>query len=376
MATTSSDRRDAPLVDLALHQISKRFGDLTVLDDLSLDVYKGELCCLLGPSGCGKTTTLKIVAGFLAPEAGTVRLAGQDITDRPPQKRNVGLVFQNYALFPHMNVFDNVAYGLRRRKQPQAEVQRRVAEILGLVQLSGYEARRIHELSGGQQQRVALARALVIEPQLLLLDEPLSNLDARLRADMREEIRRIQRTLDITTVYVTHDQEEAMSIADRVVIMNRGRIEQIGPPRTIYEQPANRFVADFVGRVNFLPGRIAGDELVLLGQHCPLRRSEWPEGSALVCAIRPERVQIRSTDSTFGGIVQETTYIGATVRYRVEVEVPQAGEVVLDVQVPSPQAVYQPGDRVGLEIRLEDVHLFRDRVVEDEQAPSRLQDAT
>jgi ABC-type Fe3+/spermidine/putrescine transport system ATPase subunit len=374
VATTSSDWRDAPLVDLALRQISKRFGDLTVLDDLSLDVYKGELCCLLGPSGCGKTTTLKIVAGFLEPEAGTVHLAGQDITDRLPQKRNVGLVFQNYALFPHMNVFDNVAYGLRRRKQPQAEVQRRVAEILRLVQLSGYEARRIHELSGGQQQRVALARALVIEPQLLLLDEPLSNLDARLRADMRDEIRRIQRALDITSVYVTHDQEEAMSIADRVVIMNRGRIEQIGPPRTIYEQPANRFVADFVGRVNFLPGRIAAGELVLLGQCYRLPQHEWPEGSALVCAIRPERVQIQAADSTFGGIVQETTYIGATVRYRVKVELPQAGEVVLDVQVPSPQAVYRPGDRVGLEIRLEDVYLFRDRIVQEGLALSRLQD--
>jgi putative spermidine/putrescine transport system ATP-binding protein len=363
VATTSSDRRDAPLVDLALRQISKRFGALTVLDDLSLDVYKGELCCLLGPSGCGKTTTLKIVAGFLEPEAGAVRLAGQEITHRPPQKRNVGLVFQNYALFPHMNVLDNVAYGLRRRKRPPAEIQSRVAEMLRLVQLSGYEARRIHELSGGQQQRVALARALVIEPQLLLLDEPLSNLDARLRADMRDEIRRIQRALDITTVYVTHDQEEAMSIADRVVIMNRGRIEQIGPPRAIYEQPANRFVADFVGRVNFVPGRIAGGELVLLGKHYRLPRSEWPEGSALVCAIRPERVQIRAADSAFGGIVQETTYLGATVRYRIKVGVPQAGDVVLDVQVPSPQAIYRQGDRVGLEIRLEDVYLFRDRIV-------------
>jgi spermidine/putrescine ABC transporter ATP-binding subunit len=356
--TTSSDRRDAPLVDLALHQISKRFGDLTVLDALSLDVYKGELCCLLGPSGCGKTTTLKIVAGFLEPEAGAVHLAGQEITNRPPQKRNVGLVFQNYALFPHMDVFDNVAYGLRRRKRPQAEIRSRVAEILRLVQLSGYEARRIHELSGGQQQRVALARALIIEPQLLLLDEPLSNLDARLRADMRDEIRRIQRTLDITTVYVTHDQEEAMSIADRVVIMNRGRIEQIGSPRTIYERPANRFVADFVGRVNFMPGRIAGDELVLLGKRFRLSRSEWPDGSVLVCAIRPERVQIQAAGSALGGEVQETTYVGATVRYRIRVEWPQAGGLVLDVQVPSPQATYQPGDRVGLEIRLEDVYVF------------------
>jgi ABC-type Fe3+/spermidine/putrescine transport system ATPase subunit len=294
----------------------------------------------------------------LAPEAGTILLAGEEILHRPPQKRNVGLVFQNYALFPHMNVFDNVAYGLRRRKRRRDEVLARVADILRLVQLSGYERRRVHELSGGQQQRVALARALIIEPELLLLDEPLSNLDARLRADMRDEIHRIQRALDVTTIYVTHDQEEALSIADRVVIMNQGRIEQIGTPRTIYEQPANRFVADFVGRVNFLPGRIAGGELVLLGKHYRLAHCDWPAGSSLVCAIRPERVQIRAAPSTLGGIVQETTYIGATVRYRVMVEVPQAGEVVLDVQVPSPQAVYQPGDRVGLEIRLEDLYLF------------------
>jgi ABC-type Fe3+/spermidine/putrescine transport system ATPase subunit len=358
VATKGPERRNTPLVDLALRQISRRFGDLTVLDALSLDVYKGELCCLLGPSGCGKTTTLKIIAGFLEPEAGSVWLAGQEITSQPPQKRNVGLVFQNYALFPHMNVFDNVAYGLRRRGRPRDEIRSRVAEILRLVQLSGYEARRIHELSGGQQQRVALARALIIEPQLLLLDEPLSNLDARLRTDMRDEIRRVQRALDITTVYVTHDQEEAMSIADRVAIMNQGRIEQIGSPRTIYERPVNRFVADFVGRVNFVSGRVVGGELLLLGKRCPLPQGTWPEGTALVCAVRPERVQIQVPAASIGGIVQNVTYVGAMVRYQVRVELPQDEEIVLDVQVPSPQATHRLGDRIGLDIRLQDVHLF------------------
>ncbi len=360
MAATRSDSGNAPLVDLALRRIRMRFDALTVLDDLSLDVFKGELCCLLGPSGCGKTTTLKIVAGFLEPEAGTVHLAGTEITNRPPQQRNVGMVFQNYALFPHMNVRDNVAYGLRRRRRPRAEIERRVNDILRLVQLSGYGPRRIHELSGGQQQRVALARALIIEPQLLLLDEPLSNLDARLRADMRNEIRRIQRALDITTVYVTHDQEEAMSIADRVVIMNRGNIEQIGPPRLIYEHPANRFVADFVGRVNLLRGQIEGSALFLLGRRLPLPKGEWSEGTTCACAIRPERIRTGHPDAPISGTVRDVIYMGATVRYRVAVDVPPVGETILDVEVRSPEAIHASGDRVGLTIEPEDVHLFAD----------------
>ena len=360
MGTQGSERRDPSLVDLALYQVSRGFGDLPVLEALSLDVYKGELCCLLGPSGCGKTTTLKVIAGFLAPEAGAVTLAGADITHLPPQKRNVGLVFQNYALFPHMNVHDNVAYGLRRRHRPKDEIRSRVAEILRLVQLSGYETRRIHELSGGQQQRVALARALIIEPQLLLLDEPLSNLDARLRTEMRDEIRRIQRTLDITTVYVTHDQEEAMSIADRIVIMNQGRIEQIGSPRAIYGRPANRFVADFVGRVNFVLAMVVDGELWLLGERHPLPQRDRLRSGAVVCAIRPERLRIQASDAPIHGVVQDTIYLGATVRYRVRVILPQAADLVLDVQVPSPQAVHQPGDRVGLSVRMQDVQLFGD----------------
>jgi ABC-type Fe3+/spermidine/putrescine transport system ATPase subunit len=354
-----------------LQRISKRFGELTVLDDMSLEVYKGELCCLLGPSGCGKTTTLKIVAGFLAPEAGTIRLAGEEILHCPPQKRNVGLVFQNYALFPHMNVFDNVAYGLRRRKRPKGEVLARVADILRLVRLSGYERRRIHELSGGQQQRVALARALIIEPELLLLDEPLSNLDAQLRADMRDEIHRIQRALDVTTIYVTHDQEEALSIADRVVIMNEGRIEQIGSPRAVYEQPANRFVADFVGRVNLLMGEVVEGELVLLGRRYPIADAEWPEGATLLCAIRPECVRIRAAEGPVAGIVQEATYMGAMVRYRVRAELLREQDVMLEVKVPSPRATHQPGDRVGLDVQLPDVHVFP-----AEGTQSRLGDAS
>jgi len=357
MVSKGSSQPDPRLVDLELQHISKRLGHLAVVTDLSLNVGKGELCCLLGPSGCGKTTTLKMIAGLLEPDAGRVRLAGEDITRMPPQRRNVGMVFQNYVLFPHLNVYDNIAYGLRRRREPKATITLKVAEALSLVQLDGYEERRVHQLSGGQQQRVALARSLVIEPRLLLLDEPLSNLDARLRATMRDEIRRIQRMLSITTIYVTHDQEEAMSIADRIVVMNRGLIEQIGSPREIYEQPSTQFVTDFVGRVNFLTGEIAGGKLLILGKRFPISTKAWPEGTKIVCAIRPERVRIGDADASHvHATVKDATYFGAVVRYRVVVE----GEAVeLSVEVPSPQAIYAPGLRVGLDLRPEDVHLFR-----------------
>jgi len=360
MVSQSSEQPSTRLIDLELMNISKRFGDLEVIHNLSLDVYKGELCCLLGPSGCGKTTTLKIIAGFLEPNAGTVRLAGQDITNTPPQRRNVGMVFQNYALFPHMNVYDNVAYGLQRRKWPKARIKPKVAEALELVQLSGYKARRIHELSGGQQQRIALARALIIEPKLLLLDEPLSNLDARLRADMREEIRRIQRTLNITTVYVTHDQEEAMSISDRIVVMNQGIIEQIGAPREIYERPATQFVTDFIGRANFLRGKIAKGRLMLLGKDFPMTGQAWEEDTEVLCAVRPERVRMTAADpALLNGTVRSTTYFGAVVRYRVALDTIGSQDIELNVEMLSPQASYQPGQRIGLDFRLEDIHIFR-----------------
>ena len=360
MDSQHADRRNDGLVNLELRNICKRFDDQEVVSDLSLAVYKGELCCLLGPSGCGKTTTLKMVAGLLEPDAGAVILDGRDITHLPPQRRNVGLVFQSYALFPHMNVHDNVAYGLRRRKLPKGEIKTRVAEGLRLVRLGEYGKRRIHELSGGQQQRVALARALVIEPELLLLDEPLSNLDARLRADMRREIRRIQRALNITAIHVTHDQEEAMSIADRIVVMNQGVIEQIGSPREIYEEPATQFVADFIGEVNFLKGRVAGGELLLLGKRYPLPADRWLEGAELICSIRPERVRMeKDRPSLLLAVVSDVTYFGSMVRYHVAVEADDGSSLELNVELPSPQAVFTPGDEVGLDLRVEDMQLFR-----------------
>lgn len=360
MDSEDSNRQDSKLVDLELQHLYKRFGNLEVVSDLSLTVYKGELCCLLGPSGCGKTTALKIIDGLLEPDKGTVRLAGQDITRMPPQQRNLGMVFQNYALFPHMNVYDNVAYGLRRRRWTEAKIKAKVVEALHLVQLSDYEERRIHELSGGQQQRIALARSLVIEPKLLLLDEPLSNLDARLRANMRDEIRHIQRTLNITTIYVTHDQEEAMSIADRIAVMNRRLVEQIGPPREIYEQPATQFVADFIGRINFIHGRIVEGSLLLLGKRFPILSKEWPEGTEVICAIRPERLRIQQASSSLvNAIVQDATYFGAVVRYHVVLKSGDSEGTELNVEASYPWAAYEPGEQVGISLRFEDLHLFR-----------------
>ncbi|UCH42574.1 MAG: ABC transporter ATP-binding protein [Dehalococcoidales bacterium] len=358
MGTQSADTPRLSSVDLELRHIDKSFGDVEVLRDLSLNVDKGELCCLLGPSGCGKTTALNVINGLIEPDRGEVWLGGNDITHLSPQRRNLGMVFQSYALFPHLNVYDNVAYGLRRRRWSRSRIQPKVKQYLDLVRLGGYEERRVHELSGGQQQRIALARALVIEPTLLLLDEPLSNLDARLRADMRDEIRRIQRMLDVTTIYVTHDQEEAISIADRIMVMNQGVIEQVGSPREIYERPATRFVADFIGQVNFLTGVISSGWLWLMGRQFSLPTGEGPEGK-VICAIRPERLRVEESGSgLLQAQVEEVTYFGSVVRYRLAVKEVVDTDVILNVEVAGPLASHQLGDRVGLGFELEDLHIF------------------
>ena len=246
------------MADLSLNGLSKHYGDFYAVREVSLTIADGEFLVLLGPSGCGKTTTLRMVAGFIEPSAGHVRLAGQDVTLLPPWKRNAGMVFQSYALFPHMTVAQNVAFGLEMRKLPRADIDRRVEEALALVRLGGYGGRLPRQLSGGQQQRVALARALAIRPDVLLLDEPLSNLDAKLRQEVRVEIRELQRQLGLTTVMVTHDQEEALTMADRLVVMNEGSVRQVGSQRDLYERPADRFVAGFVGRTTFLAGSDRG----------------------------------------------------------------------------------------------------------------------
>lgn len=353
-----TDNAHTDIIDLSINNIRKTYGKTPVLDNVSLDVYNGELCCLLGPSGCGKTTSLRIIDGLLQPDEGTIRLSGRDITGMPAQKRNIGLVFQNYALFPNMSVFDNVAYGLRRRRVSVNDIKARVQRSLETVELAGFENRRIHEISGGQQQRVALARALVIEPALLLLDEPLSNLDARLRMEMRQEIKRIQKDLGITTVYVTHDQEEAMSLADRIVVMNNGRIEQIGSPREIYENPATLFVADFIGHCNFIEAEIDHGNIHIFGQNIPVNGEQLPEKTKVVCAIRPERIRLGTVDeSTLKGRIKDVVYFGSTLRYRIVIE-NAATSYELTAEVPASQAIFRADDIAGVEVRHDDMRFF------------------
>src|SRR5215216_1081631 len=309
------------MADLSLNGLSKHYGDFYAVREVSLTIADGEFLVLLGPSGCGKTTTLRMVAGFIEPSAGHVRLAGQDVTLLPPWKRNAGMVFQSYALFPHMTVAQNVAFGLEMRKLARADIERRVEEVLALVRLGGYGGRLPRQLSGGQQQRVALARALAIRPDVLLLDEPLSNLDAKLRQEVRVEIRELQRQLGLTTVMVTHDQEEALTMADRLVVMNEGSVRQVGSQRDLYERPADRFVAGFVGRTTFLAGTV----------EAPGRfRSDG--GLALACAggnpgraalsLRPERVEIglqprSGLDNCLSGTVEFVSYLGALIDIHV-----------------------------------------------------------
>ena len=275
---------------LILDHLTKYYGSHAAVDTLSLTVADGEFLVLLGPSGCGKTTTLRMIAGFVEASTGQVSLGGRDITREPPHRRNIGVVFQNYALFPHLSVFENVAFGLRRRKRPEAEIRTRVARALGLVRLDGFADRLPKQLSGGQQQRVAIARALVIEPDILLLDEPLSALDAKLRQEVRQELKALQRLLGIATILVTHDQDEAMSLGDRLVVMNAGRVEQIGSPQELYRQPASRFVAGFIGRGNFLEGTGAGDRFTT--RHGWTLQAAGPIDDVATVLIRPEAISL------------------------------------------------------------------------------------
>jgi putative spermidine/putrescine transport system ATP-binding protein len=308
---------------LELERLSKHFGHTVAVREVSLAVGDGEFVVLLGPSGCGKTTTLRMIAGFVSPTAGRVRLGGQDVTSLPPWKRNTGMVFQSYALFPHLTVAQNVAFGLEMRRVPKPDVAPRVAEALRLVRLEGLSERLPRQLSGGQQQRVALARALVIRPDVLLLDEPLSNLDAKLRETVRVEIRELQRQLGITTVMVTHDQEEALIMADRLVVMSEGAVRQVGTQQELYERPADRFVAGFVGRSNLLPGT-----MVKPG------RFETAGGIAVACvangvpgpgviALRPERLMLgpaaTGLDNRLSGRVELVSYLGSSIDVHVRV---------------------------------------------------------
>jgi putative spermidine/putrescine transport system ATP-binding protein len=309
---------------LELTGIQKRFGDVAAVHNFDLAAEAGEFVSFLGPSGCGKTTTLRMIAGFERPTAGTIVVNGTDITHKAPNQRNVGMVFQSYALFPNMTVADNVGFGLKVRKRSRDQIRKRVSELLELIHLPDKASRYPWQLSGGQQQRVALARALAIEPQVLLLDEPLSALDAKIRVSLRNEIRAIQRQLGITTVYVTHDQEEALSLSDRIVVMSEGRVEQIGTPFQIYNFPSTGFVARFVGTLNVLDAKVVdptAGTLVVAGQ--PIRAAQpisgGHAGDPITIALRPEIISLGARDglNNMNGVVDDVTFLGSIVRVRI-----------------------------------------------------------
>jgi spermidine/putrescine transport system ATP-binding protein len=320
--------RDA---DVRLVRVTKRFGNVLAVDGISVDIEGGEFFSLLGPSGCGKTTTLRMIGGFEHPDEGRIELAGTDVAGLPPHRRDVNTVFQSYALFPHLNVFDNVAYGLRRKRVPRDEIAGRVRKILDLVNLPGMEGRRATQLSGGQQQRVALARALVNEPRVLLLDEPLGALDLKLRKQMQLFLKSLQHEIGITFVYVTHDQDEAMTMSDRIAVMREGHIEQVGPPEEVYEHPATEFVAGFLGASNLLDGTVGpaeGDQRSIeltSGEkvRVPIGVADGAEGSIRL-GVRPEKIRIgvRGQDldgaNAIEGTVKDATFVGVSNVYTVE----------------------------------------------------------
>src|SRR5690349_5038069 len=308
-------------VEVRLENLVRRYGAVTALDGLSLTLAPGELVALLGPSGCGKTTALRLLAGLEAADEGKVIIAGEDVTDLPANKRNIGMVFQAYSLFPHMVAWENVAFGLQMRGVGTAERKQRALEVLELVGLGRFANRYANQMSGGQQQRVALARALAIQPQVLLLDEPLSALDAKVRSRLRDEIRRVQLEVGITTLFVTHDQEEALAIADRVGVMQAGKLEQLGPPTTIYARPATPFVAEFVGLTNRLAGVVSGGSVEVRGTRLPLVQADAPDGPA-VALVRPEAVTLtgdgEAASGPLVGTVIATAFLGATSRVTVD----------------------------------------------------------
>jgi len=354
--------RQAPDGDsvVVLEAVVKRFGDVVAVDRLNLKIRRGEFFSMLGPSGCGKTTTLRMIGGFEAPTEGMVRLDGQDVTDLPAYRRNVNTVFQSYGLFPHLNVYDNVAFGLRRHHVPAQEVQRRVTEALDLVSLAGYGKRRRAQLSGGQQQRVALARALVNRPQVLLLDEPLGALDLKLRKQMQLELKRIQKEVGITFIFVTHDQEEAMTISDRIAVMNKGRIEQLGPPEEVYERPATEFVAEFLGASNLLDGVYRGSHdglgLVELKSGAKIRIPDDPDrrsGQRLRVGVRPEKIHVlpsgtgpTATQNTVAGTLRSAVFAGVSFQYFFQT--PEGREMSAFDRNATGGAVARPGEVVRL----------------------------
>ncbi|MBI4789119.1 MAG: ABC transporter ATP-binding protein [Chloroflexi bacterium] len=352
---------------LTLDHLTKRFpargtaGEVTAVDDISLNIEKGQFVTLLGPSGCGKTTTLRLIAGFEFPTSGHITLDGQRLEDVPPNRRDMAMVFQSYAIFPHLNVFDNITYGLKIKKMSATEIRRKTEEVMKLTQLTGLHDRAPNQLSGGQQQRVALARALVVEPKVLLFDEPLSNLDAKLREEMRFEIRDLQKRLGITAIYVTHAQEEALVMSDLIAVINKGKLAQLGSPEEIYERPRSKFIADFIGLSDFIPARVesfdAETAQVTVGS-ATLTVTSMPgivTGQTATLFIRPNDVAFvndSQAENILCGTVKQATYLGDVVDYRVRVE-----NLLVRVQAPSThrRAVGEP---VRLHLPTERCHII------------------
>jgi len=361
--------RGGETVAVEFDGVTKRFGKITALDDVSLMVRRGELMTLLGPSGCGKTTLLNLVAGFLIPDSGEIAIAGRRMTDVPAYRREIGIMFQNYALFPHMTVAANVGYGLRMRRIAKAEIARRVSEALALVKLAGLEDRKPRQLSGGQQQRVALARALVIRPQVLLLDEPFSALDRNLRASMQVELKEIQRKLGVTTIFVTHDQSEALSLSDRIAVIADGRIRQLDSPDEIYRHPLDRFVASFIGDANVLPARLERIDgpvaTVALGAArvtVPARTLQGAAvGNTVDLFIRPEELRAAENEAAAAvhGVVAAQIYQGGHIDLYVEVPQAISGRVLLRVPSHEAASLRPPGTRIAITLAADAAIAFR-----------------
>lgn len=346
-------------VEVDLINIVKNFGRIQAVKGISLQVNKGEFFFLVGPSGCGKTTTLRMLAGFDIPDAGDIRIQGKKVNRIPPEKRNTGMVFQNWALFPHKNVFENIAFGLKMRKVSKRDIREKVERSLELIHLPGFGDRYPDQLSGGQKQRIALARALVIEPSVLLLDEPLSSLDAKIREQMRMEISSLLKRLNMTAIYVTHDQAEALAMADRIAVMDEGTIRQVGSPVEIYERPSEEFVAHFIGETNTVTGRVESlsetaasirtDDGIVLTV-CP--GSGWKQGDLQKIFIRPEKITLSAQPATNGsgiqGMIKYATYLGSSIRYHIDVE--NKLTLRVDEQNVAEEPMFKVGDRVFMSI--------------------------
>jgi spermidine/putrescine transport system ATP-binding protein len=364
--------------EIRLTDLTKQFREVRAVDRVSLDIHSGEFFSMLGPSGCGKTTTLRMIGGFELPTGGRVELRGRDVTMDPPDKRPVNMVFQNYALFPHLDVAGNVAFGLRRKGVEKGETTRRVAEALDLVHLAGYERRKPNQLSGGQQQRVALARALINRPQVLLLDEPLGALDLKLRKALQVELKRVQTEVGITFVYVTHDQEEALTMSDRIAVMSGGRVEQVGTPEELYERPRTKFVADFIGTSNLLSGTVetidGATAVVRLGsgELCRVGGKGRAAGEEIDLSLRPESIRIEPRNGTareaidwLPATVEQVAYLGSSVQYRVRTP----GGLIVAVLANKQGSRYERGDDVELAWTPSEALVLDERADREEEQP-------